>query len=109
MEYIQTNNEDFRDFLCRTLKNQTDARSLQLFTVLLEIIVSEIKNRDYKLSVNCSPQEIIITISHHGKAIIDSILRIIDDQVDRIRYRHITKDHHVLKMNKYNNSLLVVI
>ena len=39
MEYIQTNNEDFRDFLCRTLKNQTDARSLQLFTVLLEIIV----------------------------------------------------------------------
>lgn len=109
MEYTLTNNEDFRDFLCKALKKQTDANSFQLFTVLLEIVVSEIKDRDYKLSVNCSPQEIIITIAHHGKAIIDSILRIVDDQVDRLRYRHITRDLHELKINKYNNSLLVVI
>ena len=50
-----------------------------------------------------------ITFVHHGKAIIDDILRIVDDQVDRLRYRHITKGLHELKINKYNYSLLIVI
>lgn len=38
-----------------------------------------------------------ITFVHHGKAIIDDILRIVDDQVDRLRYRHIQKTFMNLK------------
>ena len=99
-EFTINKGEDFRDFLFRVLGGLTDKDSLQLFVILLEIIVTELKEPDYTLSLSIKPQEIGIAITHSGRAIKESILNIIDDQVDHLRYQHKSRDFHVLKIRK---------
>ena len=100
IEYRLTKDEDYRDFLSRTLKGQVDKKSYQLFIILLELIITEVKESTYSLTLTLKTKEIDLTISHKGNGIKDSILNIIDDQVDYLRYRRLAKDSHQLKIRK---------
>lgn len=100
VEFVLERNESCRGFLQRSLDERVNADKVQLFTILLEIIIPEVRESDFSLSLNRHADGIDITITHHGKAIKDNILDLVDDQVDSLRYRHLTKDHHVLILSK---------
>ena len=99
-EYTLLQNESCMGFLHRALVGQVNANTIKKIDILLEIIIPEISNSDYSVTLCHRIGEININISHSGKAIKDDIMGIIEDQVDRLRYRHMSKDHHILKISK---------
>ncbi len=100
MDYTLNEKEDYREFINRALSGKIDQDKLQLFTFLLEIIVTEIGVATYFISLSENTEEVAISIVHHGNAIKKNIIDIIYDQVDYLHYRHYSKDSHTLKIRK---------
>ena len=103
-EYILQQNESCMGFLQRSLGGQVNANTIKMIDILLEIIVPEIGDLDYTLTLCCHAEEIDIVISHSGKAINGDIIGIVKDQVDRLRYFHLSKNRHTLKISKKKNE-----
>lgn len=100
IEYIKDVGEDYRDFLCQTLKGQVEEEIIQKFTMLLEMVVTEINDSDYALSVIIKSQSVDVTVIHHGHTIKNRVIDIIEEQVDYKRYRHQSNDCHILTMRE---------
>jgi len=98
MNYTLNEDEDYRDFFHRTLKGQINQNEQKIILFLLEIIISEIGSTTYSISLAVKTKEIAFNIVHHDKAIKDNIISIIDNLVDFLRYRHLTKNSHKLIM-----------
>ena len=99
-EYILQQDESCMDFLRRALAGQVNAKTIKMMDVLLEIIITEMSDSDHSLTLRREVGGIDIIISHSGKAIKDDMMGIIEDQVDRLHYRHLSKDSHTLKISK---------
>ena len=99
-EYTFLQNESCMGFLQRTLGGKVNANIIKEIDILLEIIIPEISDSDYSLTISHQAAEIGITISHSGKAIKEDLMGIVDDRVDSLRYRHLSKDRHTLKIRK---------
>lgn len=100
MEYTLNEGKDYNDFLHRVLNGKVDEDVLQLLVILVEMIVTELKNSNYSLSIVLNGKVVRMTIAHQGNAVNDSILNIVDDQVDHLYYRHDSKKSHVLVLHK---------
>ena len=98
-EYILQDNEDYRDFLCRVLDGQS-VDVIQLLTALLEIVITEIQGRSFILTLTVMPGQVGISITHNGGAIKETILNVVEDQVEDLHYRHLNNDCHTLKISK---------
>ncbi len=98
MDYTINKDETCRGFMYRALQGKTEDDNINLITFLLEMIVSEIKENAYSIFLNVNSEEVTITVEHHGKAIKNNILDIINDQMDYLHYQHQTKDSHKLKI-----------
>lgn len=100
MDYTLNANEDFKDFIHRTLQGKIDQDKLQMFIFLMEMIVTEMGSSAYSVTLHVEDDEVNVSISHQGRAIKKNIIDIIYDQVDHLYYRHKTKDSHLLKLRK---------
>jgi len=100
MIYTLSQNENYKDFLCRTLEGQVSSEQLQLFVFLLELIVSEECVTTYSVILIFDAGEVTIEFTHQGRAIKKNIIDIIDDQVDYLHYQHKTKADYILKFRK---------
>jgi len=100
MEYKLTESEYYRDYVHLALEGKVDEEEEKQILFLLEIIVTGIATATYTISISVNAKEIVISIVHHGKAIDDNIISIIEEQVDHISYRHQAKDKHELKIRK---------
>ncbi len=103
MDYTLNANEDFKDFIHRTLQGKIDQDKLQMFIFLMEMIVTEMGSSAYSVTLHVDDDEVDVSIVHQGRAIKKNIIDIIDDQVDHLHYRHQTKDSHILKLRKKVN------
>ena len=68
-------------------------------------MVLEIKDRTFILTLTIRPNQVDIAITHNGDAIKESILNIVEDQVEDLHYRHLQNDCHTLKICKEINGL----
>ncbi len=102
--YTLNEGEDYRAFMDRALKGTTDNEVHQLLVVLLELIITGMKDAAYTVTLHATTEKIAITIVHNGNAIKSTIIDIVDDQVDYLYYRHKTKDSHILKFSKEVNN-----
>lgn len=107
-EYILQDNEDYRDFLYRVLDGQS-IDVIQLLTILLEIVITEIQGLNFILTLTLRPNQVDIAITHNGGAIKESILNIVEDQVEDLHYRHLKNDCHTLKICKSLSCLCLLI
>jgi len=99
----ENENENYWDFVQRSLKGQISEDDLQILLFLLEIIFTEITVPHFAISLTVKTEEIGIYIVHHGKAIKNKNVENVKNQVDNLRYRHLTKDSHVLEIKKKIN------
>ncbi len=100
MDYVLGNDEHYKDFLQRALQGKIDDKKLRLFTILLELIITEVKSSTYDMTLTVNEKEIAITINHQGSKINNNLMDIIDDQVDYLHYQH-KKDNHTLRIKKF--------
>jgi len=103
--YTLNEGEDYRDFMDRALEGTSDKEMHQLLIVLLELIITGMKDATYSITLHATTEKIDITITHNGNAIKSTIIDIVDDQVDYLYYRHQSKDCHILKFCKEVNNL----
>lgn len=97
--HTSSDSEDYKEFLEKTLANQPEALQ-QLATFIMEIVVSELKKQTYSLTITLSPKLITFTLNHSGKAFNDSIVTILSDLIDDLKYNHLARDRHELIMYK---------
>ncbi len=101
MDNITLNeNEDYRDFVCRTLKGKVEEDFQEFFIFLLGMIITEVGTPAYSVSLTVRSKEITLSISHRGNPIRDNIISIINNQVDSLRYRYLSKTGYMLKIRK---------
>ena len=94
--YTLQDGQDYADFIYHSLHGQASEETIQLLTVVLELVITELQGSKSVLNLALKPQEIEITIAHDGRAIKQDLMQIIDDQVSRLHYLHLAKDRHIL-------------
>ena len=98
--YTLTTGGDYKQFLADTLNGKVDKRAIQQLIVVLEIVITEMKNPDYQLKLSIDSQGVRIEISHSGRPINSDLLSIVSDLIDRSYYSHPSRNHHVLTIRK---------
>ncbi len=101
MKYTIAVSEDYKDFIERVLSGKISEDKMQMFVFLMEVIVTEIIEARYSISIDVEFDEVSVSINHNGHALKKNILDIIYDQVDYLHYRHQSKDSHTLIIRKH--------
>ena len=98
--YTLATGGDYKQFLADTLNGKVDKRVIQQLIVVLEIVITEMKDAAYQLVLGIDSQGIRIDISHNGSPINPDLLSIVRDLIDRSHYSHPSRNLHVLTIRK---------
>lgn len=98
--YTLTTGGDYKQFLADTLNGKVDKRAIQQLIVVLEIVITEMKDTAYQLSLSIDSQGVRIDITHSGSPINTDLLSIVRDLIDRSHYSHPSRNRHVLTIRK---------
>ena len=78
--------EDHLEFIRRVIAEQPDREPLRIVEQLVEIAVTELKDRPYELSAVASEKRLVVTLRHGGKPIDDRMIRLMGDHTERVDY-----------------------
>ena len=104
MIYTMPTGGYYKQFLADTLNGQLNKRAIQQIIVVLEIVITEMKNPDYQLKLSIDSQGVRIEISHSGRPINSDLLSIVSDLIDRSYYSHPSRNRHVLTIRKTKSN-----
>ena len=79
--------ENHLEFIRRVIADQPDREPLRIVEQLVEIAVGELKDRPYELSAVASEKRLVVTLRHGGKPIDERMVWLMDDQIDRAKYK----------------------
>ena len=79
--------EDYLEFIRRVIADQSDREPLRIVEQLVEIAVSEVKERICDISAAVSDKRMKVTLRHVGKQIDERLIMIMSDHTDRVDYQ----------------------
>ncbi len=85
--YLPNEGEAPMAFLKRVVAEQFDREPLRIVVQLLEITLGELRGRTCEVSVTASKQCFTLTIRHGGKPIDNRMIWLMDDHIDRAKYK----------------------
>ena len=86
--YLSNEGEDVLGFVRRVVAKQSNPEPLHIVEQLVEIVVSELKDRPCKASIIASEKGMKVTLRHEGKPIDSRMIRLMDDHTDHVDYYH---------------------
>lgn len=88
------------DFLARVLEGRVGESWLRIGTAILEIIVTELQERQFQLSAQLEDDGLAIRVEHGGRILGGIVFDSIRDFVDSVDYVHKNNKSHVLTIKK---------
>ena len=87
MVYLPNEDETAIAFVKRVVAEQSDREPLRIVVQLVEIALGELQGRPCEVSVTVSKQCFTLTLRHGGKPIDNRMIWLMDDHIDRAKYR----------------------
>jgi hypothetical protein len=84
--YRPEGDEDALAFVRRVVNMQSDREPLRIVETLVEIAVTELKDRPCDITAEVSDKRMKVTLRHSGHQIDSRMIRVMSDFTDRVEY-----------------------